>query len=426
MGGDALGRQQFLQNAAIGMAADAVVNLVKSAAEAADQTVSTSLVRLLTKLAAHAENGSPVVRPLADSALRLQVDRLIAGWSLPNPSPSDYTDVLDRIARGGLPRSGQEASVGCTPAEPLRIVQMCLELDEETPALWRAVDLLANEGNLVRLLDLMDQAGSDDLARRVWAHVESPETVRRLLSRVPPDLASLDCLLPRLHGEALAPLFDLLASDDRSLRRAIFDRLRSLGNTCAPEILARMGDDRWYVVRNLLTLLAEMEHLPEDFDPSPWLTHADARVRREALRVALRLPAVRAAALSSGLADSDHRVLGIALTAAYGGCPPAAPRQLVALVGQETLDDDLRAVAVGALARANRSPQVLDALLRVASRSGRLLRRPVLAPRSATVLAALAALAANWAGDPRAAAVIRCAASSPDVKIRQSVSAASR
>jgi hypothetical protein len=426
MGGDALGRQQFLQNAAIGMAADAVVNLVKSAAEAADQTVSSGLVRLLTKLAAHAEHGSSAVRPLADSVLRLQVDRLIAGWSLPNPSPSDYTGVLDRIAREWLPRGRQDASVASTPAEPLRIVQMCLELDEDTPALWRAVDLLADDGNLVRLLDVMEQAGARDLAQRVWVYAASTETVRRLLSRVPPDLASLDCLLPRLHGEALSPLFDLLTSDDRPVRRAIFDRLRRLGRTCAPEIIARLGDDGWYVVRNLLALLAEMEHLPADFDPSPWLTHADARVRREALRVALRLPAVRDTALSSGLADSDNRVLGIALTAACGGCPPAAARQLVALVGQETLDDELRAVAVGALARANRSPQALAALLSVASRNGRLLRRPVLAPASATVVAALAALAANWARDPRAAAVIRCAASSPDVRIRRAVSVASK
>ena len=181
MGGDALGRQQFLQDAAVGMAADAVVTLVKSAAEAAEQTVSTGFVRLLTKLAAHAEHGSPAVRPLADSALRLQVDRLIAGWSLPDPTPSDYTGVLDGIARGWLPGGRPRASAGGTPAEPLRMVQMSLEIDEETPALWRAVDLLADEGRLVHLLDVLEQAGADDLAQRVWAHVASPETVRRLL-----------------------------------------------------------------------------------------------------------------------------------------------------------------------------------------------------------------------------------------------------
>jgi hypothetical protein len=426
MGGDALGRQQFLQNATIGMAADAVVHLVKSAAEASDQTVSTGFVRLLTKLAAHAENGSPEARPLAGSALRLQVDRLMAGWSLPNPNPSDYTGALERIARGRLPLDRQDASAGSAPAEPLRIVQMCLELDQETPALWRAVDRLASEGNLVRLAGVLDQAGADELAQRVWAHVTSPETVRGLLACEPPDLASLDCLLPRLHGEALLPLFDLLSADGRPVRRAIFDRLLRLGECCAPELMDRLDDDRWYVLRNLLALLAEMEQLPADFDPSPWLTHPDARVRREALRVAVRVPAVRDAALSAGLADSNPRVLGIALAAACERCPSAAVPQLVALVEQDTLDDDQRAVAVAALARANRSPHVLNVLLGVASRSGRILRRPTVAPKSATVLAALAALAANWARDPRAAAVISRAASSSDATIRQSVSAVPR
>jgi hypothetical protein len=423
MGGDALGRQQFLQNATIGMAADAVVHLVKSAAEAADQTVSTGFVRLLTKLASHAENGSPAARPLAGSALRMQVDHLVAGWSLPNPTPSDYTGALDRIARGRLPLDRQDASAGSTPIEPLRMVQMCLELEIDTPALWRAVDRLADEGHMVRLLEVLDRAGADELAQRVWAHVTSREMVSELLSRVPPDLAALDCLLPRLDGEALSPLFDLVSSDSRPVRRAIFDRLLRLGERCAPEIMARLSDDRWYVVRNMLALLAEMEHLPATFDPSPLLAHADARVRREALRVALRLPAVRDAALSAGLADSNHRVLGIALTAARVRRPPAAVPQLVDLVWQETLDDDLRAVAVEALARANRSPHVLNVLLSVASRSGRFLRRPALAPKSATALAALAALAANWARDPRAAAVISRAASSSDAQVRHSVSA---
>jgi hypothetical protein len=362
------------------------------------------------------------LRPLAGSALRLQVDRLVAGWSLPNPTPSDYSGALDRIARGRLPLSPQEASAGSTPAEPLRIVQMCLELDQETPALWRAVDLLADEGNLVRLLDALEQASAPTSWLGGGAYLASPKMVRGLLSREPPDLASLDCLLPRLHGEALSPLFDLLPSDNRPVRRAMFDRLLRLGERCAPEIIARMDDDRWYVLRNLLALLAEMEHLTAEIDPSPLLTHADARVRREALRVALRLPAVRDAALSAGLADSNDRVVGIALAAACDRRPPAAVPQLVALVGRETLDDDLRAVAVDALARANRSPHVLDVLLSVTMRSGRLLRRPALAPKSATVLMALADLAANWARDPRAAAVISRAASSSDSKIRQSVS----
>jgi hypothetical protein len=426
MGGEALQRQQFVRNAAAGMTGGAVVDLVQAAAEAAGETVSKGLVRLLSKLAAHADTGRTAVRPLADSALRLQVERLVDGWALPNPNPSDYTNVLDRIAHAASPLAPEEAPSTAMLADPLHLVEMCLELDAEGPVLWRAIDALADQGKLAGVIDVLERTSdSDGLVNRVWSHVASAGTVRRLVARVPPDFAPVDRLLVRLHGDALAPLFDLLVdSDDRHVRRAVFDRLRRVGEADAAEALARMGDDRWYVLRNLLALLADLERLPADCDPSPWLTHADARVRREALRVALRLDALRDAALSSGLADDDHRVLRVAVTAALDRCPPVAARRLVHLVGQETLADDLRAVAVEALARATHGPHALHLLLRIASRDGRLRRGPTLAPKSATVLAALAALAGHWPRDPRAAAVVRRAAESPDPDIRSSVAVA--
>lgn len=423
MGGDTLRRREFLRNAAAGMAATTVVDLVKSAAEASQETVSTGLVRLLTKLALHAETGSVPARPLADSALRLQVDRLIGGWSLADPSPSEYTESLERVARAIHP--GGAASTRRCPCEPLRTIRMCLELGEEAPSLWRAVDRLVDEGQLDIVLETLERA-SAELAGGVRSHLESPATIGRLVSHVPPDFTTLDKLLPGLGGESLAPLFDVLTnSEDRAVRRAVFDRLRRLGTAIAPEIMARMEDDRWYVQRNLMSLVAEMEPVPAECDPSPWLRHQEGRVRREALRVALRIPQVRDAALSSAVADPDQRVLRVAVAAARDGCPPAAARHLVAIVLNEALDDDLRAMAVGALRRVSHLPQVVDALLAVSSKNGMILRGPALAPKSAVVVAALRALAADWTSDERAAALIRRAAASPEPEIRGAVEAAS-
>src|SRR5688572_20278647 len=70
MGGDAGQRGAFVLDATEGMAVDAVVEIVKAAGEASGQTISHGLVRMLSKLATHAELGSEQVRPLADSALR--------------------------------------------------------------------------------------------------------------------------------------------------------------------------------------------------------------------------------------------------------------------------------------------------------------------------------------------------------------------
>src|SRR5439155_89851 len=82
------------------MAVDAVLEIVQAAADSSHQTISHSLVRVLSKLAAHAEGGAPQVRPQADAALRDQVRRLLGGWTLADPSPDAYGAALRRLGRG--------------------------------------------------------------------------------------------------------------------------------------------------------------------------------------------------------------------------------------------------------------------------------------------------------------------------------------
>ena len=48
-------RNAFVLDATHGMAVDAVIDIVKAAADANGQTISHGLVRMLTKLSAHAE-----------------------------------------------------------------------------------------------------------------------------------------------------------------------------------------------------------------------------------------------------------------------------------------------------------------------------------------------------------------------------------
>jgi hypothetical protein len=428
MGGDALRRRTFVQAASRGMSAGAVVDLVKAAAEASDETLSNGLLRLLAKLAAHADAGAPTVQPLADSALRLQVEQLTAGWTLPDPNPGDYADVLRRIAQSSTGGARISSATAHDVVEPIRIVQTCLELGEEAPAFWRAVDALVDGGDALPVIDLLrPTAAGGSLGGGVWERVVSPDTVRRLLARVPPAFAVVDALLPHLHGDALAPLFDLLLdSDDRHVRRAVFDRLRRTGAEGAAQALARSADERWFVVRNMLALLAEMEDLPAACDPRPWLTHDDARVRREALRVALRLDGIRDAALVVALADGDERVLRVAVkVAAERPCRSAAGRLLV-LGAQETLPDDLRALVIQALVCANRGQETLDLLLQLAARQARRLRWPAREGASRTSTAALAALAACWPHDPRASAIVRRVAASAERDPRVTVRTATQ
>src|SRR5207249_1674887 len=73
MGGDNAQRFKFAIDATHGLAVDAVLDIVRAMADASHKTVSDPLVRMLSKLAQHAEQGTPEARPQADEALREQV-----------------------------------------------------------------------------------------------------------------------------------------------------------------------------------------------------------------------------------------------------------------------------------------------------------------------------------------------------------------
>ena len=110
MGGDVVQRRQFLLDATQGMSADAVVYLVQAAAATENQTVSHSMVRLLAKLAKHADTEVESRRAMADRSLRDTVTRLVNEWSLADPNPDAYRAVLEHASRTTAPAVGMLAA----------------------------------------------------------------------------------------------------------------------------------------------------------------------------------------------------------------------------------------------------------------------------------------------------------------------------
>jgi len=106
--------------------------------------------------------------------------------------------------------------------------------------------------------------------------------------------------------EGFAVLLDALASsEDRLTRRKLLDLLSGRASDISGLVVARLGDDRWYVVRNMLAILERSGHNPNDFSPSLWTTDPDARVRQLAIRLQLRLPHERELAIRTALDDAD-------------------------------------------------------------------------------------------------------------------------
>src|SRR3989441_11986259 len=187
MGGDSAQRTKFAIDATHGLAVDAVLEIVRAMADASHKTVSDPLVRMLSKLAQHAEQGTAEMRPQADIALREQVRDLLEGWTLEDPNPDAYGLALHKMAAASLSHSAQ---LGQQAAEPLRIVQTALEAGVLGFGAWRAIERLVAErhvGDLVELLAGPPGGGGADLGPP-WTRGPSPHVGLQPPTLQPPDL----------------------------------------------------------------------------------------------------------------------------------------------------------------------------------------------------------------------------------------------
>jgi len=421
MGGDNAQRTKFAIDATHGLAVDAVLEIVRAMADASHKTVSDPLVRMLSKLAQHAQQGTAEARPQADEALRDQVRGLLQGWTLEDPNPDAYGKALHRMAAAS-PVTGAR-SVWQQTAEPLRIVQTALETGVLGFGAWRAIERLVAEHHVGDLVDLLTVSPSSPDVGPLWTRVTSPDVVRELASTEPPDFATLDRVLSRLPVDGFEPLLDVLgASESRTTRRGLLDRLSRAPRELGPVIATRLTREvPWYVTRNLLLILDGLPALPDGFRAAAFIAHQDARVRREALKVSLKVPAERELALLGALRDADPRMVRVALTAALDDCPPSALPLITQIVHDQTVASELRVLAIKVLGRV-RNVAALTALLETVDGGTNWRGRPRLAARSLELLAALMALAAGWRNDGRAAVLLALAAASTDPDIRNAAS----
>ena len=432
MGGDNAQRAKFAIDVTHGLAADAVLEIVRAMADATHKSVSDPLVRMLAKLAQHAEHGPPEVRAQADQALREQVRDLLTGWTLEDPNPTEYGSALHRMT-AATPSSAAPRNPNSQPAEPLRVVQIAVETGVLGFAAWRAVERLVAEHHIGQLVDMLAESPeASGAAVRVdiaplWTRVTSPDVVGQLASSEPPDFTTIDRVLPRLSAGAFEPLLDVLAaSESRTTRRGLLDRL-----TRAPNELGRVVAERltanipWYVARNLLIVLDGLPALPEGFSTTMFVGHSDVRVRREAVKIALKIPAEREVALLGALCDPDPRMVRLGLTAALEQCPPSGVQFVIRVAQDTSMTSELRVLAIKVLGRAG-SPAALGTLLQLVDGGTNWLGRPRLAARSLELLAALMALATGWSNDRRARMLLALAAVSTDPDVRNAATIGAR
>ena len=435
MGGDAAQRRRFVLDASQGMTLDAVVGLVQAAATAEGQTISHSLVRMLTKLASHAEHDAGARGRAADGAFRENVERLIGSWSLDDPNPVAYSAALSQIAQANAPAApaAPEASgasgTSSLACEPARIVAMALELDAMGQRVTHAIDTMLEAGALGELLDQLDAAPdpAGPVAAHVWARIRACDPLPTLLAAPRLEHALIRRLVARTGASATPAILAALGAGHDATRQEAtrHDRLLGylvlIGTAAASDVAAHLAQATAPLARELLATLAKLAPAEPPVEAGPYLNHFDPTLRREAAKLLLAYEATREETVLAAVRDPDERVAYCAILAAANACPPEAAviiRQRID--GDELTDAAVRAAGIRAAAT-QRDDATLEWILRRALVPGRLLRRPRLAPASPEVLASLTALATYWADDPRATPALELAHRSASPSVRSAV-----
>ena len=419
MGGDKAQRRKFLLDASQGITVEAVVDLVRAASAAEGQTVSHSMLRMLSKLGHHPSSGGP--RTKADPNVRDVMRRLIDDWSLDDPNPEQYRKALESMSSTrGMAETISSDGVP-TECEPERMIQIAIEVGAMGPQVSAAMVDLFKSGRVDILLDLVEKAPSADAGAPVWDFLIGENILMSLLDQPRLDIPLVGRVVRRV-GVSAAPtlLSAALVFEDAKARAQLYELLQSFGDEAGPSIAEMVPDTTPAVQRELLVLLGRLTALPAGFSPHAYLGNADPLVRREAVRMLLREPAARGEAVMRALEDDDDRVVFAGLTAAQEKCPPPGIDLIKHRIDHGELDSQLRTMGIRIIAQ-QRTPETLAWFLELVVTEARWPRRPKLRASTPEMLAALSMIATGWADDPAADVVLKLAEQSKDAEVRAKI-----
>lgn len=419
MGGDKAQRRRFLLDASQGVTVEAVIDLVKAASAAEGQTVSHSMLRMLSKLAHHPSSGGP--RAKTDPTIRDVMRRLVDDWSLDDPNPDAYRKALETMSTFRAVGEKHAPSAAPTDIEPERMVQIAIEVGAMGPQVRSAMADLCRAGRAELLLDLVERAPNADAAAPVWEFLKEERVLELLLKQPRLDIPLITRFVKRIGSTAVPTILDLVINiEDAKIRAQFYELLLSIGDQIGEQAAARIPDAPAAVQRELLTLMGKLTTLPPGFSPRSFLDNEEPLVRREAVRMLLRVPAERDETIMSALSDVDDRVVFAGLTVAQERCPPAGIELIKQRVDRGELDSQLRTMGIRIVSQQHNADTLAWFLSYVVTEA-HWPRRPKLKPATPEMLAALSMIATNWRTDPAADTAIKLAEQSKDVEVRAKV-----
>ena len=166
--------------------------------------------------------------------------------------------------------------------------------------------------------------GSDEiagLARLGIKEVASDELVAHyiglLKKRGARGREEIDAVLVAMEERSVGPLLQALSDEeDLLIRKTIVEIVTRIGRVAVPTILENLNDSRWYMVRNMITVLGSLG-IP-DLAPhvAGALSHPDLRVKKEAIKALSRIPHPSAVTALCELCFFPEETVALTATAA--------------------------------------------------------------------------------------------------------------
>ena len=170
----------------------------------------------------------------------------------------------------------------------------------------------------------------------------SRSLVRDVLSEMGKGNEEATAFLIGIGSTSIKKLVEQLADEeDGTMRRALIDLLTVIGKRNVATLMVSLRDPRWYVVRNVATVLGKTGNKAAVAPLAKALSHEDARVRVEVLRALMPLaPNESARLLVDALADREKRVRQAAATLIKTSPAPELDAMLIDAMEAGAMDDD--------------------------------------------------------------------------------------
>lgn len=397
-----------------------------------------------------AEEEEPEVPTLSDPSTQAAPSERSDDWSPSVAVESAWDESTSMQFRMSDSEVGElEAAIKEEEARPLgtevlEIVAAILESEEEPTgflesagAFQRFIELAMEEADIPRANALLarlktiaakkaeSRAEFAGLAEQVIREIGRPsflaQSAPTLNAHPEIDPAVLTNFLVQLGSSAAPAICDLLGQVNHvKHRRALCEALATSCKDDVEILISRLGDSRWYVIRNVVYVLGRIAHQGVERALDRALHHEDVRVRKEAVRALGRIESPTSRAyLISAFRDMDAGVrVQAAMTLAGKRDDRAAQSILAMIAAPEFAKRDL-----------NERASFFEALGRSGSDS--------LVPQLSTMLTKgslfragndedryHAALALGWLGSPAALAVLNRELSGKRDSVRKAVEAA--